>query len=132
MKSARGWESPIRQTPHKRKVEAMIVLKITMNVMLDKQKELAQTLLSMMEPMEKAAGCLGCTLYCDIDDKSLLMLLGEWRTRKDLDHHLRSEIFGVLLGTKSLLKEPHGIYIYTINQVEGAEAVNIARGKNSI
>jgi hypothetical protein len=28
-------------------------------------------------------------------------------------------MFGVLLGTKSLLTEPHGIRIYTIHQSEG-------------
>jgi tRNA U34 2-thiouridine synthase MnmA/TrmU len=38
-------------------------------------------------------------------------------------------MFGVLLGTKSLLIEPHGIHIYTIGQSEGMEAVHSARGK---
>lgn len=108
----------------------MIILKITMNVMSEKKKELAQTLLSMMEAMEKAAGCLSCTLYCDIEDESLVMLLEEWRTRKDLDHHLCSEIFGALLGTKSLLNEPHDLHIYTIHQSETEEAILVAREKN--
>jgi quinol monooxygenase YgiN len=107
----------------------MIILKITMNVLSEKKKELSQTLLSMMEAMEKAEGCLRCTLYSDIEDKSLLMLLEEWRNRKDLDHHLRSEIFGVLLGTKSLLNEPHELDIYTIHQAESYEAVLAAREK---
>lgn len=102
----------------------MIILKITMNVILEKQKELVQTLLSMMDPTEKASGCLGCTLYCDMEDKNLLMFLGEWQTRKDLDHHLGSDIFSVLLGTKSLLHEPHVIQIYTIHQTEGMETTH--------
>jgi quinol monooxygenase YgiN len=108
----------------------MIILKITMNVMSEKKKEVAQTLLSVMEAMEKAAGCLSCSLFCDIEDQCLLMLLEEWRNRKDLDHHLRSEIFGVLLGTKSLLNEPHDLQIYTIHQSENEEAVLAAREKN--
>lgn len=109
----------------------MIVVRITMNVVPEKQKELVQTLLSMIGPMEKEAGCLGYALFCDIEDKNLLSLLEEWQTRKDLDHHLRSEMFGVLLGTKSLLNKPHGIQIYTIHQSEGMEAVHTARGKNT-
>ena len=108
----------------------MIVVKITMDVLQEKQKELVQTLLSMVGAMEKEVGCLSYALFCYIDDRNLLILLEEWRTRKDLDRHLKSEMFGVLLGTRSLLKKPHGIHIYTIQQSEGMEAVLGARGKD--
>ncbi|MEE4603104.1 MAG: antibiotic biosynthesis monooxygenase family protein [Desulfobacteraceae bacterium] len=114
---------------HCREVVTMIVVRITMHVLPEKQKELVQTLLSMIEPMEKEAGCLSYALFCNMEDKNLLNLLEEWQTRKDLDLYLRSEMFGVLLGTKSLLIEPHGIHIYTIHQSEGIEAVHTARGK---
>jgi quinol monooxygenase YgiN len=109
----------------------MIILKITMNVIFEKHKELMQTILSMMEPMEKVPGCLSFDLYCDIEDKNILTLFEEWQTRKDLDLHLQSEIFGVLLGTKSLLSESHGIRIYTIRKSEGVEALHFAREINT-
>ena len=107
----------------------MIVVRITMNVLPEKQKELVQTLLSMIGSMEAEAGCLSYALFCNMEDKNLLNLLEEWQTRKALNQHLRSDMFGVLLGTKSLLIEPHGIHIYTIGQSEGMEAVHSARGK---
>ncbi|MEE4265686.1 MAG: antibiotic biosynthesis monooxygenase family protein [Desulfobacteraceae bacterium] len=107
----------------------MIVVKITMSVLPEKQKELLQTLSSIIWPMEMEPGCLAYAAFCDIEDKNLLILLEEWKTRKDLDHHLKSEMFGVLLGTRSLLNEPHGIQIHTIHKSEGLEAVNAARGK---
>lgn len=107
----------------------MIVVKITMDVLPEKQKELVQTLLSMAGTMEKEAGCLSYTLFCHIEDKNLLNLLEEWQTRKDLDRHLGSEMFSVLMGTRSLLSQPYGIHIYTIRQCEGMEAVRDARGK---
>lgn len=109
----------------------MIAVTITMNVLPEKQKELVQTLLSMIGPMEKEAGCLSYALFCNMEDKNLLNLLEEWQTRQELDQHLQSEMFGVLLGTKSLLIEPHGIHIYTIHQSEGMEAVHTARGKEN-
>ena len=68
-------------------------------------------------------------LFCNLEDSNLLNLLEEWQTRKDLDQHLRSDMFGVLLGTKSLLTEPHGIQIHTIHQSEGMEAVHAVREK---
>jgi quinol monooxygenase YgiN len=109
----------------------MIVVRITMHVLPEKQKELVQTLLSMVGTMEMETGCLSYALYCNMEDQNLLNLLEEWQTRKALNQHLRSDIFGVLLGTKSLLIEPHGIHIYTIGQSEGMEAVHSAEGRNS-
>ena len=107
----------------------MIVVRIIMQVIPEKQKELVQTILSMIEPMEKETGCISYSLFCNMEDKCLLNLLQEWHTRRDLDQYLGSDMFGVFLGTKSLLIEPHGINIYTIHQSEGMEAVYEARGK---
>ncbi len=107
----------------------MIVVRIVMNVLPEKQKELVQTILSMIGPMEKEAGCLSYALFCNVQDKNLLNLLEEWQTRKDLDRHLRSELFSVLLGTKSLLFHPPQIQIHTVSHSEGIESVNTVREK---
>jgi quinol monooxygenase YgiN len=109
----------------------MIVVRIAMNVLPEKQKELVQTILSMIGPMEKEAGCLSYALFCNIENKNLLNLLEEWQTRKDLDRHLRSEMFSDLLGTKSLLCEPSQIQIHTVSHSEGMESVKAARGKKT-
>jgi quinol monooxygenase YgiN len=106
----------------------MIVVRIAMNVLQEKQKELVQTILSMIGPMENEAGCLSYALFCNIENKNLLNLLEEWQTRKDLDRHLRSEMFSVLLGTKSLLCDPPQIQIHTVSHSEGMESVNATRG----
>lgn len=106
----------------------MIVVRIHMHVLPDKQKELVQTLRAMISAMEKEAGCLSYALFCNMEDKNLLNLLEEWKTREDFDRHLRSDMFGVLLGTRSLLDEPQGVHIYTVHQSEGMEAVHTARG----
>ena len=107
----------------------MIVVRISINVLPEKQKELVQTILSMIGPMEKEAGCLSYALFCNVQDKNLLNLLEEWQTRKDLDRHLRSEMFSVLLGAKSLLFHPPQIQIHTVSHLEGIESVNTVREK---
>ncbi len=107
----------------------MIVVRITMNVLPEKQKEVVQTLLSMMGPMGRELGCLSYALLCDMNDQNLLCVLEEWENREKLDHHLKSDIFGVLLGTKCLLRQPHGIHIYTVQRAEGMNAVRAARNK---
>ena len=107
----------------------MIVVRISINVLPEKQKELVQTILSMIGPMEKEAGCLSYALFCNIENKNLLNLLEEWQTRKDLDRHLKSEMFSVLLGAKSLLFHPPQIQIHTVSHSEGIESVNTVREK---
>ena len=106
----------------------MIVVGIRMNVIPEKQKELVQTLLSMIASMKQEPGCLNYSLYCNMEDRNLLNVLEEWQTREDLDCHFRSEMFGILLGTRTLLSEPHKIRIYTVHRFEGMEAVHTARG----
>ncbi|MBA4368895.1 MAG: antibiotic biosynthesis monooxygenase [Desulfobacterium sp.] len=107
----------------------MIVVKITMNVLPEKQLEVMQTLISMIEPTEKEKGCLNYDIFYDIQDKNCFNLLEEWETREDLEYHLKSYRFGVLLGTRALLCEPLKIKIHTIFQSEGMEAINAARNK---
>jgi len=108
----------------------MIVVRMIMNVLPEKQKEVMQTLLSMIESLEKDSRYLSYGIFCDIEDKNVFNLISEWKTRKDLDHHMRSDIFSVLLGTKSLLCEPLKFQIFTVSDSEGIEAVNSVRKKN--
>ena len=107
----------------------MIILRITMHVLPKKQKEVSQTLLSMIEPMEKEKGCLNSSIFCDMENENIHSLIEEWETREDLDRHIASKNFSVLLGVESLLNEPSEIQIHTVSRSEGMEAVNAARGK---
>ncbi|MFO7970383.1 MAG: antibiotic biosynthesis monooxygenase family protein [Desulfobacterales bacterium] len=107
----------------------MVIVRISIQVLEEKQKEVMQTLLSLMVPMEREAGCLSYALLSDINDKNTLYVLEEWENRQKLDNHLKSDLFGVLLGIKSLLRQPHGIHIYTVEKTEGMKAVLAAREK---
>ena len=109
----------------------MIIVRITMNVLPEKQLEVTQTLLSMIEPAGKETGCLSYAVFCNIEDKNRFSLLEEWETREDLDHHIRSHRFGVLLGSKTLLCEPPKIQINTVSQSEGMEAIDAVRSKRT-
>ena len=108
----------------------MIIVRIAMNALPEKQKEVMQTLISLIESPGKKSGYLSSGIFCDIEDKNVFNLISEWENRQQLDHHMRSGGFGVLLGTRSLLCEPLKIQIFTVSDSEGIEAVNSARKKN--
>ena len=108
----------------------MILVRTIMNVRPEKQKEVLQTLRSLLEPSEKEKGCLSYEIFGDIEDVNVFNLISEWETRLHLDNYMRSDRFSVLLGTKSLLCEPLKMQIVTVNAAEGVEAVHSARKKN--
>ena len=101
----------------------MIVIKITINAIPSKQLEMTQTLLSMIEPTKREAGCISYAVFCNTKDKNRFCLLEEWKTREEMDQHITSHQFSVLLGTKALLCEPMDIQIFTIYRSEGMDAV---------
>lgn len=105
----------------------MIIVRITMKALMEKQTEIMQTLLSMIEPTRKEKGCLSYDVFCDIEGKTVFNLIEEWETGEDLDHHIRSERFSVLLGTKSFLAKALEMKIHTVSHSEGVEVVNALR-----
>ena len=109
----------------------VIIVRIAMYSLPEKQKEVMQTLLSMIESTGKEKGCLSHQVLRDIEDENVFSLLDEWETREDLDQYIRSAKFGVMLGTKSLLCEPPNIQIHTVSNSEGMAAVKAARNKKT-
>jgi len=109
----------------------VIIVRITIKALMEKRTEMMQTLLSMIEPTGKEKGCLSYDVFCDIEGKTVFSLIEEWETREDLDHHIRSERFGVLLGTKSLLAKPLEMKIHTVSHSEGVEVLNALRRRGT-
>ena len=109
----------------------MIIVMISMQAIREKRTEMMQTLLSMMETVRKEKGCLSYNVFCDINGKTIFNLIEEWKTREDLDRHIRSDRFSVLLGTKSLLAKPLEIKIHTVSHSEGTEVLNTLSGKGT-
>lgn len=90
----------------------MILLTIRMQAAPGKRKELLQAVTSLIPSVKKMKGCHRYNLCCSVEDDDELCLLGEWESREDLDAHLRSEFFKVLLGAMSLLKSPQEMRLF--------------------
>jgi len=107
-------------------------MRITMKALMEKRTEMMQTLFSMIEPGGKEKGCLSYDVFCDLEDNHIFSMIEEWETREDLERHIRSERFSVLLGTKSLLAKPSEIIIHTVSDSEGVEVVNALRTREPL
>jgi len=107
----------------------MIVVRIILDVIADKQLELTQTLLSLIDPVGREIGCSSYSVFCDIHDRNRFCLMEEWDSRENLNQHLKSDRFGVLLGTKTLLRKPLNVGIYSVSHLQGMEAIEAVRTK---
>jgi len=107
----------------------VVIIRITMNALMEKRTEVMQTLLSLIDPTENEKGCQSCQIFRGIEDQNVFSLIEQWASRENLDDHFKSERFSVLLGTKSLLFEPLLIEIHTISRSEGREAIDAIRNK---
>jgi len=91
----------------------MIFTTIQMKVFPEKRKELFQTLKSLVSSIKKQKGCRRCEFCVSAEDENEFCLFGEWESKEALASHLESNLFKVLLGAMSLLKNPHEMNLYT-------------------
>jgi quinol monooxygenase YgiN len=105
----------------------MIDATIKITVPPEKRKEVLQTLKAILGPIRREQGCISCNCYVDLEAENIVFFKEEWKTSEDLDTHLRSAHFGVLIGAMKLLNEEPDIRFNTIASTAGAEAVKTAR-----
>jgi quinol monooxygenase YgiN len=96
----------------------MFLVTIRMKAAPEKRKELAQAVVSLSGVIKSMKGCLRCDLCNSLEDEDEFCLIGEWKSREDLQVHLESELFQVLRGAMSLLTNPHEMSIYNIGSCD--------------
>ena len=105
----------------------MIVSNTKISVKPENRKELLQTLISLIGGIRHMKGCVSYNLYQEVENENVFMLIEEWETQADLDNHLRSDRFGVLLGALNLLSDTPEFRFNTLAHAAGIEALKAFR-----
>ena len=92
-----------------------------------KSLELRQTVNALIEPTRKDKGCLSHNVYQDIEHDNILSLVGIWENRADLNEHLCSDRFTVLMGAANLMSQPPEISIGEVTVYKDWEAIEDVR-----
>lgn len=108
----------------------MIAVRITLDVLPEKQLELMQTLFLLSKSMGKEHGCKTYKVCRNVKNKNNFCLFEEWETRDDFEQHIKTLRFKVLLGTRTLLRKPPGVRIYTVTRIQGMEAIMAIRTRD--
>jgi len=85
----------------------MVVVTFKLHGKPGKQLEINQSLKDIAAKVKKLDGCMDTKIYQDVDDENIYILIEEWHKQRQLDDHMKSNLFSALIGIKGLLnKEP--------------------------
>lgn len=105
----------------------MINASIMITVPPGKRTEILQTFKAILGQIRREQGCISCNCYVDVEEEHCIFLREKWNSREDLDSHLRSVHFGVLIGAMKLLNKEPEFTFDTIASTAGIEAITAAR-----
>jgi quinol monooxygenase YgiN len=107
--------------------KAMVDATIKLIVSKEKRKEVLQAFTEILDPIRRERGCISCHCYVDVESENSFFFREEWRSSEDLNSHLRSVHFAVLIGAMKLLSEDPDIRFNTVASTAGVEAIEAAR-----
>ena len=105
----------------------MITFSMRIVVPPEKRGEVLEALRLVRGPTRVLPGCINFQVYQEVDDANALILLEEWKSRAELDNHIRSEDFRKILFMMDLSSEPPVIQINAVSRTGGIEVIQAAR-----
>ena len=99
----------------------MVQLEIIFQVLPHKQKEFSQTINNLCDPDLFRKKGEYPVIYRAPDDENIYCYLVEWNSKKDLDAHMNSEQFEMLVGAMKVLGEIQVAQIHEINRTQVLE-----------
>ena len=76
-----------------------------------KTDEFIKSMHSFAPEIRKQKGCLGYRVYRDSEKENTYILVGEWKTRQDMEKHFQTLDFVVSIGAARLLGETFSMNI---------------------
>jgi quinol monooxygenase YgiN len=77
--------------------------------------EVSQTLQSVTKKLKKVEGCVDVQIYRVFNDEKIIFFVEEWGKQRDLEKHMKSDLFAVLIGSAGLLTKPPEIRLMVEN-----------------
>ncbi len=93
----------------------------------DKLAEVREILCAMVERTRVSPGCLGCEIYQDLLDTSVLLFEQWWKDQGDLDRHLRSNSYRRVILVMEMAIEYPLIRFNEIIKTTGMETIRNSR-----
>ena len=81
----------------------MFIVSFKLHCKPESRLEVSQSLQGIVAKVKKLDGCKDTQVYEAADDENIFFLVEEWRGQRNLDDHMKSNLFAALLGFEELL-----------------------------
>ena len=105
----------------------MIVCTIALTLSEKDRRKVVSSLLPVVGSTRVQPGCHVCSMLTDVDDPRVLVLWEEWDTQKNLERHLRSSDYRLVLAAMDLSRDAPQINFNSVDTRSGIEVVEAAR-----
>ncbi len=109
----------------------MIIVTLRIKVPGNRRKDFLDSVRSMLGPTKVQPGCISCDFYQDLNDPDALLYVEEWQSRQNLEHHVKSDLYRIILSVMDLSDGPPEFKLSTISQTEELEAIEAMRSGDS-
>ena len=109
----------------------MIIVTLSVKVLAEKREDVLQILRMMMEPTRVQPGCMSLHSYQDIENETRLCLIEEWKSRSDLERHIRSDGYRKLIELMEMSADNPELLFHSISKTEGLEVVSAIRKRQN-
>jgi quinol monooxygenase YgiN len=106
---------------------AMIVCTIVLTLPEKDRRKVISSLLPLVGSTRVQPGCQVCSMLIDVDDPRVLVLWEEWDTQENLDRHLRSSDYRLVIAAMELSQQAPQINFNSVHARSGIEVVEAAR-----
>lgn len=105
----------------------MIIELMRISVSRGRRKEFANTLVSLIGPIEAQPGCLGCRAFQTWPQREGILIEARWDSQEYLVRYLQSQNYKRLLLLAELGAAPPCVEFFTVVQFRGLDQVETAR-----
>ena len=86
-----------------------------------KADEFVKSVCSFSSRIRKQKGCLGYSVYRDLEKEDTYGVVGEWKTRQAMEKHFQTHDFEVLIGAARVLGETFAMNITEVTKTGSFE-----------
>ena len=109
----------------------MILVTLTVSVPPGRCEEIVEVFWLLLGPLRVEPGCRACALYRGVGEGEALLYMEEWETAEQLERHMRSSRYDLLLAVMEASARPPVLRYYSVEGTRGLEyleAVRLGRG----
>ena len=106
----------------------MILANIRIRPKQDRVGDIVSTIRRLLEPTRVEPGCLGFHCHRDIENDKVMVLEERWKTRADLERHVRSEGFRTILSVLDECTEKPVVEFHEVTSTGGMDRIGEIRG----